>query len=93
MSIFRLTGTVIEANARRGVSKSSGEPYEIPFAVVQIAPFLRTQVNLSDALVDKLTAGDVVDLVCEVTASGGYLRAQALDAWPESAAYPLHAAG
>lgn len=83
--IFRLSGAVSEVGSRDGVSKKSGEPYSIPYLTVGLSEFAYTTVNLADNMVGKFAAGDVVDLIVQVEAAGGYLRAQATGVWPSAA--------
>lgn len=82
MSIFRLSGAV-EARGDRPWSKGERSGV-IPQASVRVNDFVVTDVTLADAMVG-VQRGEVVDLIVDVSASGGFVRATAVGYWPRDA--------
>src|SRR4051794_30503925 len=85
MSLYRLSGIAEQVDTRDGKSKATGEAYSIPFINVRVDRLIVTSANVPDGMIDQLKGkvGQKVDLAVDVTASGGYLRAQVIDEWPE----------
>jgi hypothetical protein len=94
VSVYRLTGKLEEVATRDGISKATKEPYSIPYLNVRVDRFVVTSANVPDGLYDKLRSlvGQPIDLVVDVTASGGYLRSQVLDLWPDDVQASKHLA-
>lgn len=86
MTIFRLSGRVTDCGERRWSTRDGERSGTLNFARVQISDLVLTEVTLSEHLVDKVKKDESVDLAVEVTAQGGYLRAQAVNEWPRQMA-------
>jgi hypothetical protein len=82
---LRLTGPVESCAEVAWASRDGSRSGKIPKAVIRLNDFITTEVALADALRGKVYEGDLVDLIVNVEASGGYVRATATGFWPRSA--------
>lgn len=82
--IFRLTGPVQAIYAKPWSSQNGERSGTIPTARIALSDFTFTEVTLSDPLVGRVHEGQLVDLMCDVESVGRYLRATALDFWPDA---------
>ena len=85
MAIMRMSGYVESVDTRSGVKND--KPWKIESALVRVNEFIGTEVTLSRSLEGKITEGEYVDLIVDVSTSGGYLRLSATAHWP--AAYAV----
>ena len=94
MAIFRLSGTVAAKADKPWATKDGTRSGTMPMAVIEVNDFVSSEVVLSDVVKDQIALGDVVDLIVDVTSSGGYLRVSATNFWPAAgfAGAALHAA-
>lgn len=90
MSTLRATGVLHSLEEKTWQSKpdSKGEVRRgvMPIARVKLSAFSYVELTVDDSIkteVGKVALGDPIDLVVEVTSSGGYLRMRAVDFWPD----------
>lgn len=90
--ILRSTGVLAAFEVREVVQRSTGKSFEIPTATVRVNDFVETDLSVSDALTAALegSIGEYVDLIVDVTASGGFVRAKAVGIWPAAEVSALH---
>lgn len=81
--ILRSSGYVEALDVLRGTNEQTGRPWEMHVAKVRTNAFVVAELTLSQALVGQFQQGDVVDLIVDVSASGGRVRTSALGVWPQ----------
>jgi len=89
MATMRLTGLLHSRSERTWQATEKRSAGSIPIAKVQLSAFSYTEVTLDDSIVDRVARmqlGEPIDLVVSVEASGNFLRAQAVDFWPDQIA-------